>query len=356
MRWRFIRNIIVFLLLCVGLTFLLSYLVPEYIPASAVYDYRVKYNIFKNNPDSIGAVLTEIKERVKKQNLKDYVIILGDSVGFGTPVSEKDSVVNQLNSLASSNGYSTRFFNLSIPSEYPGDTYVLLKKMEAYGISTDHIMIDLSYFEFFDPGKSKGVFWFKQQLYDVDSKAADKIFGDSKPSFSVLKDRITHGMVTGIPLLIYKDYMRSYLSEKLAGKNITDYVGDIRPWYEKKDLPQILNSQGNRWYSSDTPFVMNESNSVVFFLNKIIEAQKGKDTLMFLTGMNRALLPAQTSKPGFNSNIAKIDAFFKNKSVKYVDYDRKIDYKLYADHIHLTPEGYKLLAEDLWSRVKGNLH
>ena len=33
---------------------------------------------------------------------------------------------------------------------------------------------------------------------------------------------------------------------------------------------------------------------------------------------------------------------------EYVDYNGKIEYALFSDHIHLIPKGYEYLAEKLW--------
>jgi lysophospholipase L1-like esterase len=129
----------------------------------------------------------------------------------------------------------------------------------------------------------------------------------------------------------------------------------MRPWYEKKDIYKTANDKENAWYFSDQPFDLSNRSNIRYFLDKIAAAQENTGTLVFLTGINRELLPEQTSKPGFNDNLKKIDGYFGGKPVSYVNYDGKIDYRLYTDYVHLTPEGYRILAEDLWSRIKPGL-
>lgn len=99
---------------------------------------------------------------------------------------------------------------------------------------------------------------------------------------------------------------------------------------------------------------MDESRAQIYFINKIIEHQEGKNTLVFLAAYNRELLKEETSKYGYNNNLEKLKEYFKSKDVIYVDYDKKIDYNLYADFVHLIPEGYKVLSDDLWEKVRND--
>lgn len=334
-----------------------QFLLPHAVPASTVYNSRMEYDIVKNNIDNVEAVLYNIKNFINDRKLKEYVVILGDSVGYSSPCGDSSSLAYYLNQMAEKEGYDARFFNLSLPSQYPGDTYTLLKLMEKHGISSEHVIIDFYYPEFRSSKYSTSVFWMKQQLMDVDYEAYKRVYSE-KTSFKLLKDAIAHKLNANLSILMYKDYFRSFMTDEIGMMTGTyrENIGDIRPWYKKKELPEIMKEEKNRWYFSDAPFVMDESNPAIYFINKILENQKNKDTLIFLTAVNRRLLPEETSKKGYNDNIKKIDDYFKSKPVTYVNYDRQLDYNLYTDFVHQTPEGYKLLAADLWSKVKKNLN
>lgn len=327
---------------------------PFMIPSDMIYNYRIKYNVFKDNPDSIGVTLDVVQRDIESQKLTDYIILFGDSVGFSTPADEYGSLGYYLNQLADKEGYKTKIFNLSIPSEYPGDIYTLIKQLDKRGISTDHLIINLNYFEFLFDQKYPGVFWLKEQLRDVDKEAYEHVYGvNNQTDYKTLKNKLSRIVNAKLHLLSYKDYIREQATFTLVDPKKLN--SQIRPWYEKKYLQAEMKKPDNQWLFSDKPMVLDESRASIYFINKIIAHQKGKDTLIFLPGYNRELLTEETAKDGFNNNLKRLDAFFESKPVRYVNYDRKIDYRLYSDHVHLLPEGYAVLAEDLWMRIKEEL-
>lgn len=329
---------------------------PYLVPDNIVFSNRIKYNIFKSNADSIEAVLQKIKSQISRQQLKDYVIILGDSVGFSSPCESNESIGYHLNRLAEKSDFKVQFFNLSIPSEYPGDVYTIIKLLDKYGISTQNLIINFNYFEFATTEAATGVFWFKNQLKDVDKHAYAHIYGkfnEKKPVHNQIKDSTMRFLNKNISLLLYRDFIRKHFSS-IASDEYVDLIGDPRPWYEKNGLKEKIKSSDYLWYFSDEPFVMDESRAQIYFINKILKHQEGKNTLVFLAAYNRELLKEETSKDGYNNNLKMLKEYFESKDVIYVDYDRKIDYKLYSDFVHLTPEGYKVLSEDLWVRVRDN--
>jgi len=132
-------------------------------------------------------------------------------------------------------------------------------------------------------------------------------------------------------------------------------VTELKVWSEKlPKLTKTLNLPENRWYYSDKTFNLSESSPQMYFLNKIAEIQKGKNTLFFLNAFNNELLPEATAKKGFQENLVAINKCFSDRGLNYIDYNKKIDYKYFSDHVHLLPDGYKFMAEDLWKRIHAN--
>ncbi|MCX7747081.1 MAG: hypothetical protein N2645_09355 [Clostridia bacterium] len=357
---KFIRRGLIFLLVYI---LLIQFALPFLIPSSIVYNHRMKYDVIKNNIDNVEAVLKKIKEDIKERKLKEYVVILGDSVAYSSPGGEDTSIAYYMNGLAEKEKSPLKVYNLALPSNYPGDLYTMIKLMDTYGISTDHLIINFIYSEFLSTDKSTGIFWMSQYLRDVDYEAFEKIYvgrifeKDKLYSFKKMRERLMHILNKEVPLLVYKDYIRNGFIDKIRETVDADYkkAVNIRPWYEKKDLPKIMLEEKNKWYYSDTPFIMDERNASIYFINKIMEHQKNKDTIVFLAASNRKLIPEATSKKGYNDNLRKIDEYFKGKPVTYINYDGKIDYNLFSDYVHLIPKGYEFLAKDLWAKVKSGL-
>jgi phospholipase/lecithinase/hemolysin len=98
---------------------------------------------------------------------------------------------------------------------------------------------------------------------------------------------------------------------------------------------------------------MTKSNPQVYFLNKILEHQYGKNTLVFLAGTNEILMTEEVNKKGYQENLQRINDYFKDKPVEYINFQGKIDENYFSDHVHLTAEGHRWLAEILYSKVIG---
>ncbi|QXM05317.1 SGNH/GDSL hydrolase family protein [Crassaminicella indica] len=359
---QFKRIILYFLLYALIIQFGLEYVIP----VQAVYNDRLSYDAVKNRPTNIEAVFEQVKRIIDQENLKDYVIILGDSVGYSNPGPAESSLAHFLNEKAKKYGKSFRVFNLSMPAMQTGDIYTVLLKMKEYGISSDHLIINIIYAGFVarNPDPSP-VFWLKDQLKEVDPNAyyhiEKQLIANEKVEENIIKKKLKNAkniMYENIAVFKYKDYIQAYLIDKFKSLkgNIVERE-DIKPWYEKEFLKDLLKQPMYQREFSDIAFVMDESNPQIYFLNKIIQLQKDKDTLIFLAAMNDELLKDNTSKIGFQENLNKIDAYFKNKPVTYINFNKKIDYNLFSDHVHLTPEGYEILAEKLWNEiVKWNIN
>ncbi len=336
-----------------------------FVPTAVVYEDRIKYDIVKNNIYNIEAVVKEIKDTIREKKLLRYAVILGDSVGYSTPCPSEASIGYYLNEISKREGSDIYFFNLSMPSMMGGDIYTMVKLLHKYGISTDNLIINLIY-----PGFIKGepynssIFWMKDFLKDVDFQVFKEVYYGFYPvrnsDLQEAKAAIKHKINTSVPIFMYKDYLfnKSYLEaldRKAAhffGQPLTEIASEpIRPWYEKDFLYDLMKHEDNSYIYTDKPFIMTDKNPQIYFLNKIIELQKGKNTVFFLAAMNDELLADEVNKIGYKENMQRINDFFEDKSVKFINYNGRIDYNLFSDFIHLIEDGYKYLAEDLWTRI-----
>ncbi|WP_129598214.1 hypothetical protein [Anaerophilus nitritogenes] len=339
---------------------LLQFGIPHIIPAQAVYEDRLIYDAVKNRPTNIEGVFEQVKKIIDQEHISDYVVILGDSVGFSSPGPADSSIAHYLNEKAKKSGKNFRVFNLSMPSMQTGDIYTVLKKMDQYGISRDHVIINVIYAGFVgrypDP---PAVFWLKDQLKEVDPKTYEHIkpqlVANEKQEKFIQKTLkpMKNNMYEKISIFKYKDYIQAYFQGKI--KEIRGTIAsneDVNPWTEKEFLKDLLKEPMYQREFSDTPFVMDESNPQIYFLNKIIDFQRNKDTFIFLAAMNDELLEENVSKPGFQENMKRIDDYLKKQPIEYKNFNHTIDYNLFSDHIHLTPRGYKILSDRLWDEIQ----
>jgi hypothetical protein len=342
------KKIFIFILVFLLLT---QFTIPFFIPSTIIYNERIVYDAFKNNEFVINTTIQQIKSIIKKDNLKNYIIILGDSVGYSTPCLPENSIGHYMNLISKREGKDIRVFNLSVPSMMVGDIFTMIKLLDSYGISTQNLIIDFCYWEFF---ASKPVFWLNTNLKSLDPKEYIKMVENKKiekdsPWVNV-KNEIKNTLFTKISIIKYSEFLKVAVKKKV-NFYLKEAPTPVTPWYTKKDLPATMKKPENTWYYSDKPFQLDDSNPQIYFLNKIIDMQKGKNTLIFLTAMNDKLLSGATSKPGFIENMKKIDNYFSDKDVKFVNYNKKIDYNNFSDHVHLIQEGYRILSEDLWKRI-----
>ncbi|KJS19441.1 MAG: hypothetical protein VR72_18490 [Clostridiaceae bacterium BRH_c20a] len=164
---RTFKYVLIYLLI---IQFALYYIVP----LDMVYGYRMDYELVKNNIHNIDTILEQISKEVKNKDLKEYVIILGDSVAFSGPGDSQQSIGYYLEEInREKNGENaTRFFNLSMPAMQVGDIYTMLLKLDKYGISTDNVILNITYAGFVkrDPDPPI-VFWFRDNLKNMDQEA-----------------------------------------------------------------------------------------------------------------------------------------------------------------------------------------
>ncbi len=338
----------------------LSYLVSDRV----VYQYRMNYDLVKDRVTNIEAVLEKIKHQIDSQQLKEYYVILGDSVAFSNPGPADKSLVVFLEKLASEQGKDIHVFNLALPAMQTGDVYTMMLKMMEYDISLENVIINLTYAGFVARNPDPPiVFWLDKQLNSVDSTTYTQISehlvknnrGVEK-GIKGYKQTINDFLYSKISLFKYKDYTRVWVKQIYSDiKGRIDMTADIQPWYTKDYLSEILKQPMYTNTFSDKPFVMDENNLNIYFLNKIFNLQRGKNTLFFLSAMNDEFLKEFVEKSGYQENMKSINTYMLEGSEKYgfeyVDYNGKIEYALFSDHIHLIPKGYEYLAEQLWDRV-----
>jgi len=346
---------------------------PALVPPGLIYDHRLSYEYFRDNHADLDLALRAIKSHIRREGLEDYVILLGDSVTYSARTSPDQSIGAHLEAVAAEHGRPTHVFTLAEPSMQIGDTYAVILKLRAYGISTRHVISNLLYGGFvartpFPPA----VFWLENDLRHLDREVYDRVRSHleaarldplAKPpkTLEARFDRyVSQNVYPVIAPLAYRDFIRSAAIRLVTGQDPKAEKIDPRPWTEKTHLKATLQLQEYQMAFSDRPFILDETNLQVYFLERIIAASAittpGDEIVFFMSPVNQTLMAVNVAKPGYRENLGRVDAWFGTKPVTYLNLESAIPDRYFADHLHLTPEGNQVLAEILWHALETRDH
>lgn len=318
------------------------------VPQQWLYQHRVPYEVFKEDPRTIDLVLDQIERQIERQDLQEYVILLGDSVGYSGPGGPDQSIGVQMEQISREQGQPLTVFNLALPAMQTGDMYVLLLKLQQRGIATDRVVINLIYAGWVARTPSPPIaFWLADDLRQLDPASWERFRNHlalnqrvhTEESLSRLFDQ---HVAPHISLLAYRPVLKAQLMKRINAT--VKEVYDTRPWTEKPELPGIMAGYMYQNALNPAPFDMTEQNPQIYFLEKIIALTGETPPLFFLSPTNQELMKANVSQQGYQENLARIDAWFQGRPVTYLDLEHALEHRLFTDHLHLTPEGYKILA------------
>lgn len=346
-------------------------------PTGLLYDERFNYEIFKDHPGLMDIYLDQL---AKELNGSEYIIILGDSVNFSGPGPASQSMAHYLQALVNRDlpERHIRVINLAQPAMQTGDIYTMLLMLDEHGISTDHIIINLIYTGFVARHYgNEAVFWLDQDLARLDLPSLEVAhFGSATPL--TFNERLGRWLDGHLALLAYAPVLKEYgwYFGQTMFYGIEDPYQldkDLRPWHEKAWLREYLDRPEYERDLSAEAFDMRSVNTQIYFLDRIIAHQtpdthptasapttadahqKEPGTLIFLASPNPALMAEQVQKPGFQENIKRIDEYFADQPVIYMNLYGRLDQGLFTDQVHLTAEGYEELAGILWESYRKEL-
>lgn len=352
---KIIRNFVIF----IAIFLIVSQLALNFLlPSRYIYNQRLNYDVFKDNVYSIETTVKALKSIIEKDKLENYIVFVGDSVGYGTPAPSDKTISTYMNNIAKKENSDIRVFNIGVPSSMFGDFYTIIKLLNKYDISTQNLIINFSYWEI---NAKTPTYWFKHYIKELDTQSYNKMVETEH----IKEDSLWQNMKSEIYQFANKNVAMigysGFITNKIKNKTnvlLKQPVTAMKVWSLKPELPDIMKQPANAWYYSDDAFDLSEDRPQMYFLDKIVEIQKDKNTLFYLNATNNALLPEATAKEGFQNNLAAINKCFSDRNLNYIDYNNKVDYKYFSDHVHLLPDGYKFMAEDLWKRIhttKGDL-
>lgn len=333
--------------------------ISQFVTLHTMYEDRMDYNMFLQDTRTVELVMDEMAEKINKQNLQNYIILIGDSVAWGTNVSADNSLGYYLNELAlQDQDAQATVFNLSLPSLHPGDIYTMLLMLEERGIATDKLIIGQSYAAFADRIPwPRAVFWLGDYLRELDSQAFQDVLPHLEANHYVYESGwkrteldMMEQLLNTVPLYKYKSVLAGYAKRLWKG---TTLLGDPRPWYEKGFLESKKEGAQYKSFFRPSAFDMSKNNWGIYFMERILRHQEGKQTLVFIPGANAELSKLEVQHEGYQANLAKLDQYFANQNVSYMNLGGRIPPEEFTDHVHLTAAGNQQLARMLWEQWKG---
>jgi len=317
------------------------------VPASWVYHYRVPYEIFKDDPHVIDLALDRIAREIHRKQITDYVFLLGDSVMYSGPGGPDQSIGYYMEKISAARGRPLRVFNLAQPAMQAGDIYIVLHKLKERGLATDRVVINLLYGGFVARRPNPPiVYWLGDDLRRVDPEAWRR---HREALLQVPEVRMAHTwrqrldlfLRRHVSLMAYRATLRDRLFQWLQR---SEEVYNTQPWHEKPWLPALMQEDQYQQYFRPHSFDMTASNPQIDFLQRILALTADRPPLIFLTPSNQVLMEANVAHPGYQANLRAVDAWFANKPAYYYNWESALPDGLFADHVHLTPEGYEVLA------------
>ena len=232
-----------------------------------------------------------------------------------------------------------------------GDFYTVLLLLQKYGVSTDNVILNFSYWEI---NAKTPTYWFNHYLEELDSNSYKKMVesGAIKEDslWKNIKAEIYHFANRNIGIIGNSGFVTNKI-KSTTNNLLKESKPALSVWSSKADLKNAMKKSENKWYFSDKKFNLTETGIQIYFIDKIIELQKDKNILFVLNATNNELLKDETLKQGYKDNINAIEKLFNDKNAKFLNYNNKVDYKLFSDHVHLLPDGYSFIAQDLWNKI-----
>jgi hypothetical protein len=322
---------------------------PLLIPASWVYHYRVEYNMVKEHmATGLDRAIAQIAREVQANPSQEYLVLLGDSVTYSGPGAAEQSIGYYLEEWSRAQGRPVKVYTLAEPGMMPGDFYAVLLMLREHKIPLKKVAINsiMAHFAPHDPNEPY-YGWLGEELRRRDPEAWVKAGGEAAPQPSWTK-RFRESVLAPVTLWEYRDVIRYHI-----GLGATAEVSDLRPWTEKPFLKDLMRQPLYQRVVEPTPLDLTAANPTAYLWDKILTNLKGADVLVYTNPVNQGLMGEWVTNPGYQANIERIDTFFKGEPTRYVNWEKAMPDSLFADHLHLTPEGYRKLAALLGEQLLG---
>jgi len=334
------------------------------------FGYRLP-NKFVLIRKELPSVINYMEKNRRKYDVN--VIMLGDSVsyGAGSGVMADENAGKYLEDQLKEAlpGRRVRVWNLAVPGSKPGDTYFLYKK--SLELNPDLLVINFNYI-FYTPSNIKSSLAYNWIVPDIDPEGR----------YSVpVKDFLCPGpenalklmAVRRLPLYRYRDLINGLVFKDQPAKRLEALVSAAVARAERAVPPGGSGGEtgngnnpggkkGSQWFNRDwsgkiqgmawmysTAPIDPEKNGAYLFTREILDdiEDKGVPAVIFMAGQNHKLLSPLIDNESYRANRQKLNLIFEGRDFGYIDFDNAIEDRYFADNVHLTAEGNKMLAARL---------
>jgi hypothetical protein len=159
-------------------------------------------------------------------------------------------------------------------------------------------------------------------------------------------------LLQSLALYRYRDLLRTRILTATRLQESQEVL-DVRPWTAKPYLRELMKEPIYQRFVAPAPFAMDGSNPAAVLWRRILALSRDTQLLVFFSPVNQGLMAPWVNHPGYRANLARIDAFFAPAGERYVNWESGFPSALFVDHVHLMPEGYRLLANLIGERLRG---
>jgi len=288
--------------------------------------------------------LSEI-ENLIKNDTKDKIFLLGDSIMYGIGIEEKQSVSGNLRSVQ--NKYSV--YNLSVCGAKPLDFLLWIQYLNEIEPGNKNIYLVQYNYKWFGLGEDKieNVISQKKTLqYFKDYLSEDlKTDLNFNPNWF---NNFTYFVEKNIPVVSSKTTLFALIFRERSKEDLIKHVffgGNIKPSFEekKKNFNCRIDYASGVWEADDFNYKIYLK--TLDFINK-----NQLNALVFIPAYNEQITgKCQDEKFQYNLNKFIDDAEVKN--VTSAVFVKDIPPELFLDDMHLTEEGSKNFAEKIFSKI-----
>jgi hypothetical protein len=285
--------------------------------------------------------LNEISDIIKNDK-KNKIFILGDSVSYGIGTSESESVSGYLRNTKEE--YSV--YNLSVCGAKPLDYYLWINYLDKINADRRNIYLVQYNYKWFPlkDDKLENFISQKKTLYKfsefLDQEMKNKL--KFNPNWF---DYFKYNVEKTIPVVSNKDRLFALIFRERSKEDLIKHLmsGQVnQPTFEekKKNFNCRIDYSSSLW-NEETDF-----NYKIYLKTVKLLKEKNINALVYLPAYNSGIVE-RCHDAGFETNISKFIKDAQTQNVKVFEFTDKIPQEYFLDDMHLNSEGSKLFAQIL---------
>lgn len=276
------------------------------------------------------------------------VIMIGDSITEGGGVANGDeTIAHYLQQDILKSGKYYHVYNLGLQGAAPGDSYFIIKSLNL--TSKDIVAYDLNVGNYGGPTAVK----FPGITGELASKGS-VLNPLVKASNNPVEDRLRLFVDNHWKLFAYRNMVKEYLTQQLSHKPVvttTQHQPDPQPWYTTNWTSRTR----GMFKRGDNVFSDNDQG--IRFTKLMIQDIKarGSNILIYNISLNQQMMEQYNmiDRPHYDADMQRLKTMVVTSGATYQDYETVIPSPLFADSLHPTKDGNRILAVRMAKDLSG---